>query len=91
MLTELYIENLAVIEKATIALCDSLNIFTGETGAGKSILIGGINAVLGQRVYKDIIRTGKDRALVIAVFTNVPKAYWSSLMSLGLAVRTVSS
>ena len=50
MLTELYIENLAVIEKTTIALCDSLNIFTGETGAGKSILIGGINAVLGQRV-----------------------------------------
>lgn len=84
MLTELYIENLAVIEKATIALCDSLNIFTGETGAGKSILIGGINAVLGQRVYKDIIRTGKDRALVIAVFTDVPKNVLDKLDELGL-------
>lgn len=84
MLTELYIENLAVIERTTISLCDSLNIFTGETGAGKSILIGGINAVLGQRVYKDIIRTGKDRALVIAVFTDIPKNTLDKLGELGL-------
>ena len=55
MLSELYIENLAVIEKATIDFSDKLNVFTGETGAGKSILINGINAILGQRVTKDIV------------------------------------
>ena len=54
MLRELSIENLAVIEKASIAFDDKLNVFTGETGAGKSILIGGINAILGGRVSKDI-------------------------------------
>ena len=58
MLRELSIENLAVIEKASIAFDDKLNVFTGETGAGKSILIGGINAILGGRVSKDI---GKSR------------------------------
>ena len=56
MLRELSIENLAVIEKASIAFDDKLNVFTGETGAGKSILIGGINAILGGRVSKDIVR-----------------------------------
>ncbi|MDE6102137.1 MAG: AAA family ATPase, partial [Ruminococcus sp.] len=50
MLREIYIKNLAVIREATIPLTENLNIFTGETGAGKSILINGINAVLGQRV-----------------------------------------
>ena len=50
MLRELSIENLAVIEKASIAFDDKLNVFTGETGAGKSILIGGINAILGGRL-----------------------------------------
>ena len=54
MLSELYIENLAVIEKATIDFSDKLNVFTGETGAGKSILINGINAILGQRVTKKV-------------------------------------
>ena len=71
LLSELYIENLAVIEKAEVKLGKNLNVFTGETGAGKSILIGGINAVLGQRVFKDIIRAGTDKAYVSAVFTGV--------------------
>ena len=63
MLRELSIENLAVIEKASIAFDDKLNVFTGETGAGKSILIGGINAILGGRVSKDIDRksVGRER------------------------------
>ena len=61
MLRELYIENLAVIEKAAIQFGSRFNVFTGETGAGKSILIGGINAILGQRVTKDIVRTGADK------------------------------
>lgn len=72
MLKELYIENLAVIEKADIAFTDRFNVFSGETGAGKSILIGAINAVLGGRVHRDIIRTGTERASVSAVFDTVP-------------------
>ena len=73
MLKELYIENLAVIEKASIEFCEKLNVFTGETGAGKSILIGGINAVLGQRVSKDIVRSGAAKAVVSAAFYNISK------------------
>ncbi|WP_295208192.1 DNA repair protein RecN [Ruminococcus sp.] len=71
MLKELYIENLAVIEKATIDFCDKLNVFTGETGAGKSILINGINAILGQRVTKDIVRTGTHKAVISAQFVDL--------------------
>lgn len=69
MLKELYIENLAVIEKAVIPFENGLNVFTGETGAGKSILINGINAVLGQRVTKDIVRNGCKKAIISALFT----------------------
>lgn len=68
MLKELYIENLAVIEKANIPLSEGLNVFTGETGAGKSILVNGINSVLGQRVTKDIVRSGCKKAVVSALF-----------------------
>ncbi|MCD7846834.1 MAG: DNA repair protein RecN [Oscillospiraceae bacterium] len=84
MLYELHIENLAVIENATIRFGEHLNVFTGETGAGKSILIGGINAILGQRVYKDIIREGTDKAYVSAVFTDCPKPVTDKLSELGL-------
>ncbi len=72
MLNEIYIENLAVIEKADVLLGNKLNVFTGETGAGKSILINGINAVLGQRITKDIVRTGANKAVISAVFTEIP-------------------
>lgn len=72
MLKELYIENLAVIEKADIDFGEKFNIFSGETGAGKSILIGAINAILGSRVHKDIIRTGTEKAVVTAVFDYIP-------------------
>ena len=74
MLKELDIENLAVIEKATISFCDKLNVFSGETGAGKSILIGGINAVLGGRTGRDIVRTGESKAVVTALFDDIPKS-----------------
>ena len=74
MLKEISIENLAIIEKATISFCNQFNIFSGETGAGKSILIGGINAILGGRVSKDIVRSGTDRAVITALFDNVPKS-----------------
>lgn len=71
MLEELYIENLAVIEKACISFRSAFHVFTGETGAGKSILIHGIQAVLGQRVSKDWVRTGCERASVTALFTGL--------------------
>lgn len=71
MLKEIFIENLAVIKQAVIPFSDGLNIFTGETGAGKSILINGINAVLGQRSTKDIVRSGCNKAVVTALFTDI--------------------
>lgn len=85
MLKELYIENLAVIEKANIEFTDNLNVFTGETGAGKSILINGINAILGQRVTKDIVRTGADRAVISALFVNLDIQVLAKLSELGIA------
>ncbi len=71
MLTSLYIENIAVIEKTNIEFDFGLNILTGETGAGKSIVIDAINAVMGQRTSKDIIRSGAENATVFATFTDV--------------------
>jgi len=68
MLLQLDIHNVALIDAVSIELGKGLNILTGETGAGKSIIIDSINAVLGQRISRDIIRTGTDRALVEAVF-----------------------
>lgn len=84
MLKELYIKNLAVIKEAVIPLGDRLNIFTGETGAGKSILINGINAVLGQRSTKDIVRTGCDKAIITALFTDLSPEHEAKLDELGI-------
>ncbi|MBE6863848.1 MAG: DNA repair protein RecN [Ruminococcus flavefaciens] len=85
MLKEIYISNLAVIREATIPLTENLNIFTGETGAGKSILINGINAVLGQRCSKDIVRSGCDKAVITALFTELSPEICSKLDELGIA------
>jgi DNA repair protein RecN (Recombination protein N) len=68
MLKELFIKNFAVIEEADIDFSDGLNIFTGETGAGKSVVIGSLSAVCGNRISRDIIRTGAQKATVTAVF-----------------------
>lgn len=87
MLSELYIENLAVIEKATIDFSNKLNVFTGETGAGKSILINGINAILGQRVTKDIVRTGTDKAVISALFTDIGDNVLQVLYELGISAE----
>ena len=87
MLSELYIENLAVIEKATIDFSDKLNVFTGETGAGKSILINGINAIFGQRVTKDIVRTGTDKAVISALFTDIGDNVLQVLDELGISAE----
>ncbi|WP_297955371.1 DNA repair protein RecN [uncultured Ruminococcus sp.] len=85
MLKEIYIQNLAVIKEAVIPLGGRLNIFTGETGAGKSILINGINAVLGQRCTKDIVRTGCDKAVITALFTDLSDEVCGKLDELGIA------
>lgn len=74
MLSELKIENVAVIEKAEINFENGLNIMTGETGAGKSIVIDSINAVLGERTSKDIVRNGAQAAKITACFENVSES-----------------
>ncbi len=76
MLNLLHIENIAVIECADISFDPGFNILTGETGAGKSIVIDAISAILGERAYRDMIRTGSNKASVRAVFTEVPQLPW---------------
>ena len=76
MLSLLHIENIAVIESADISFDQGFNVLTGETGAGKSIVIDAISAILGERAYRDMIRTGTNKASVRAVFTNVPELSW---------------
>ena len=76
MLSLLHIENIAVIECADISFDRGFNVLTGETGAGKSIVIDAISAILGQRAYRDMIRTGTNKASVRAVFTDVPQLPW---------------
>ncbi len=73
MLKSLNIENIAVIEKCNIDFSSGFNVLTGETGAGKSIVIDAINAVTGQRTSKELVRTGCDKATVSAVFDDVPQ------------------
>ena len=76
MLSLLHIENIAVIEQSDISFDQGFNILTGETGAGKSIVIDAISAILGERAYRDMIRTGSDKASVRAVFTDVSELPW---------------
>lgn len=87
MLCELYIDDLAVIQKAEIPFTDSFNVFTGETGAGKSILINGINAVLGKRVSKDIVRSGCEKASVTAMFRHLTKETLNKLEEFGIGTE----
>ncbi len=83
MLQTLYIENIAVIEKTSIDFTGGLNVLTGETGAGKSIIIDAINAIMGQRTSRDIIRTGEKSAFVSAQFEDVGKTAEKTLAELG--------
>lgn len=87
MLRELSIENLAVIEKASVEFGGSFNVFTGETGAGKSVIIGGINAVLGGRTTKDIVRSGAPKAVISALFDDISDRVKSKLSELGFAAE----
>ena len=83
MLSSLQIENVAVIQKANVHFEKSLNVLTGETGAGKSILIDSINAILGNRTSKDLVRTGAAKAVIRAAFEDVPPAVLDSLEKAG--------
>ena len=100
MLTTLYIENIAVIEKTSIDFSQGLNVLTGETGAGKSIIIDSINAIMGQRTSKELVRTGAKTALVTAQFDDVNDTVKEKLSELGydnedddtlILQRTISS
>ena len=83
MLSSLQIENVAVIQKANVHFEKGLNVLTGETGAGKSILIDSINAILGNRTSKDLVRTGAAKAVIRAAFENVPPSVLDSLEKAG--------
>lgn len=83
MLRELNIENVAVIEKAVVEFDGGLNVLTGETGAGKSILIDSINAILGNRTTREIVRSGTDKAVIWATFTDISKDMLEHLQEQG--------
>ena len=89
MLSLLHIENIAVIECADISFDRGFNVLTGETGAGKSIVIDAISAILGQRAYRDMIRTGTTKASVRAVFTDVPELEWFAEQGVAYDPETV--
>ena len=84
MLKSLNIENIAVIEKADIEFSGGLNVLTGETGAGKSIVVDSINAILGERTSKELVRHGADNANVVALFENINSDVETMLNDLGI-------
>lgn len=87
MLTQLYIENIAVIEKVSIDFDSGLNVLTGETGAGKSMIIDAIHGILGERMSRDIVRNGAKSAFVSAVFDNLSEAATTVLLENGFALE----
>jgi len=91
LLNSLKIENIAVIESADISFDTGLNVLSGETGAGKSIIIDSINAILGERTSKELIRTGTNAAYVTAFFTSVTKETEAKLDELGIEKEEDSS
>lgn len=87
MLSQLFINNIAVIEKASIDLDDGFTVLTGETGAGKSIIIDAIHAVLGERTSKELVRTGTQTASVSALFTNLDDDILAHLKELSIPLE----
>lgn len=91
MLKTLDIENIAVIEKAQIEFSEGFNVLTGETGAGKSIVVDSINAILGERTSRELVRNGADFAFVSALFTDINNTVKSKLTELGYSPEEDSS
>ncbi len=87
MLKVLEIENIAVIEKAAVQFDTGLNVLTGETGAGKSIVVDAINAILGERTSRELVRHGAPQAVVRAFFEGVDPAVQAVIGNLGLESR----
>lgn len=87
MLSQLYIKNIAVISEAVIDFGPRFNVFTGETGAGKTILVSAINGVLGARLTKDIIRSGEESAYLSALFTQLPQDIRSNIEDMGFEMQ----
>lgn len=87
MLSQLYIKNIAVISEASIDFGPRFNVFTGETGAGKTILVSAINGVLGARMSRDIIRSGEDSAYVSALFTQLPQDVCAKIEERGFEMQ----
>lgn len=87
MLSSLQFENVAVIQKAEVHFKPGLNVLTGETGAGKSILIDSINAILGNRTSKDLVRTGASKAVSVQPLRRCPVRYWTALRRRATSAR----
>ena len=87
MLLNLHVKNLAIIDEIEVEFSEGLNVLTGETGAGKSIIIGSINIALGGKVSKDIIRTGTEFALVELTFLAEDSEQINSLEKLGIKLE----
>lgn len=87
MLCELIIENVAVIEKAHINFSEGFTCLTGETGAGKSIIIDSINAIMGERISKNIVRTGAEKASIVAVFENLEQSIIDKAREMDIDLR----
>lgn len=91
MLRTLDIENIAVIEKASVNFSDGLNVLTGETGAGKSIVVDSINAIMGERTSKELVRHNTDYGFVSAYFDDISKSISDKLMELGIEIDEENS
>lgn len=91
MLRTLDIENIAVIEKASVNFSDGLNVLTGETGAGKSIVVDSINAIMGERTSKELVRHNTDYGFVSAYFDDISKAICDKLKELGIEIDEENS
>ena len=85
MLRSLHIENMAVIRSADLEFSKGLNCLTGETGSGKTLIVGSLNLLLGSRMSKDVIRTGETRALVSALFTDLSADVISAVEAMGIS------
>ena len=91
MLRTLDIENIAVIEKASVNFSDGLNVLTGETGAGKSIVVDSINAIMGERTSKELVRHNTDYGFVSAYFDDISKSICDKLRKLGIEIDEENS